>query len=81
MAMDETLFGRLFGYGVVSFLSVFVWATVPVALTWAIQRLFPRHEWMFRMPIFKLIASLVSRRREARQQAKLLAASGLRRLD
>lgn len=79
--MDESLWLRFFGQGVVGFFSVLMWATVPVAILWVIQRVAPRHEWMFRMPVTKVIASLVARRRQARREAKMLAASGLQRLD
>ena len=75
--MDEHTFGRVLG-GALIFL---FWATVPILILKAIQKITPKHEWMFRTPISKVIASLVTRRREARREAKMLEAAGLQKLD
>lgn len=75
--MSEFTIGKVIGG-----LMIYVfWATVPVLILKLIQKITPKYEWVFRTPITKLIGSLIARKRQARQEAKMLEASGLRKLD
>lgn len=71
---------KLLGFVIVGAFSAVFWLVIPAGILWLVQKHLPKHEWMFRAPISKVIWSPVARRLEARREAKLIAESGLRRL-